>query len=153
MSYRAYILPSFYLFKARSGLKSYIENLHLMMSKLIAFMLILLKDRWDSLLCSNSEDEIPSDFFKSRIASPTAINWILYILQREKAVERFREGKTWILIATDIMARGMDFKAVNCVINFDFPSTTASYIHRIGIDFLAYHDKMLECEFGCTVFS
>lgn len=52
--------------------------------------------------------------------------------QRELAVERFREGKTWVLIATDLLARGMDFKGVNCVINFDFPSTTASYIHRIG---------------------
>lgn len=52
--------------------------------------------------------------------------------QRELAVDRFREGKTWVLIATDLLARGMDFKGVNCVINFDFPSTTASYIHRIG---------------------
>lgn len=52
--------------------------------------------------------------------------------QRERAVERFREGKTWVLIATDLLARGMDFKGVNYVINFDFPSTTASYIHRIG---------------------
>ncbi|MCO5572701.1 hypothetical protein L7F22_026460 [Adiantum nelumboides] len=52
--------------------------------------------------------------------------------QRETAVDRFREGKTWVLIATDLLARGMDFKGVNCVINFDFPSTTASYIHRIG---------------------
>lgn len=52
--------------------------------------------------------------------------------QRERAVERFREGKTWVLIATDLMSRGMDFKGVNCVINFDFPNTTSSYIHRIG---------------------
>lgn len=52
--------------------------------------------------------------------------------QREQAVERFREGKTWVLIATDLMSRGMDFKGVNVVINFDFPNTTASYIHRIG---------------------
>eukprot|EP00249_Psilotum_nudum_P011627 c23285_g1_i1 orf=304-1956(-) len=52
--------------------------------------------------------------------------------QRERAVEKFREGKTWVLIATDLMARGMDFKGVNCIINFDFPSTIASYIHRIG---------------------
>ncbi|OAE30580.1 hypothetical protein AXG93_40s1050 [Marchantia polymorpha subsp. ruderalis] len=52
--------------------------------------------------------------------------------QRDAAVEKFREGKTWILIATDLMARGMDFKGVNCVINYDFPKTIATYIHRIG---------------------
>ncbi|KAI5057077.1 hypothetical protein GOP47_0027092 [Adiantum capillus-veneris] len=52
--------------------------------------------------------------------------------QRETAVDKFREGKTWVLIATDLLARGMDFKGVNCVINFDFPSTIAAYIHRIG---------------------
>ncbi|KAL3679585.1 hypothetical protein R1sor_022541 [Riccia sorocarpa] len=52
--------------------------------------------------------------------------------QRDAAVEKFREGKTWVLIATDLMARGMDFKGVNCVINYDFPSSIATYIHRIG---------------------
>ncbi|KAJ7553509.1 hypothetical protein O6H91_06G100900 [Diphasiastrum complanatum] len=52
--------------------------------------------------------------------------------QRESAVEKFREGKTWVLITTDVMCRGMDFKGVNCVINYDFPQTTSTYIHRIG---------------------
>uniref|UniRef100_A0A0D6QY04 RNA helicase n=1 Tax=Araucaria cunninghamii TaxID=56994 RepID=A0A0D6QY04_ARACU len=52
--------------------------------------------------------------------------------QRESAVEKFREGKTWVLIATDVIARGMDFKGVNCVINYDFPESSAAYIHRIG---------------------
>ncbi|XP_068661179.1 DEAD-box ATP-dependent RNA helicase 57 [Aristolochia californica] len=52
--------------------------------------------------------------------------------QREDAVDNFRAGKTWMLIATDVMARGMDFKGVNCVINYDFPESAAAYIHRIG---------------------
>lgn len=52
--------------------------------------------------------------------------------QRESAVEKFREGKTWVLIATDMIARGMDFKGMNCVINYDFPESSAVYIHRIG---------------------
>lgn len=56
-------------------------------------------------------------------------------MQRDDAVDNFRAGKTWVLIATDVIARGMDFKAVNCVINYDFPDSTASYIHRIGISF------------------
>ncbi|KAG8374254.1 hypothetical protein BUALT_Bualt11G0112300 [Buddleja alternifolia] len=53
-------------------------------------------------------------------------------IQRENAVDNFRSGKTWVLIATDVIARGMDFKGVNCVINYDFPDSAAAYIHRIG---------------------
>ncbi|CAA6662139.1 unnamed protein product [Spirodela intermedia] len=52
--------------------------------------------------------------------------------QREAAVDNFRAGTTWVLIATDVVARGMDFKGVNCVINYDFPESAAAYIHRIG---------------------
>ncbi|KAL0426388.1 UNVERIFIED_CONTAM: DEAD-box ATP-dependent RNA helicase 57 [Sesamum latifolium] len=54
-------------------------------------------------------------------------------IQREHAIDNFRSGKTWVLIATDVIARGMDFKGVNCVINYDFPDSAAAYIHRIGI--------------------
>jgi len=52
--------------------------------------------------------------------------------QRDAIVGRFRTGATWVLIATDLMARGMDFAGVNCVLNYDFPQSTVSYIHRIG---------------------
>ncbi|THU55954.1 hypothetical protein C4D60_Mb11t12100 [Musa balbisiana] len=52
--------------------------------------------------------------------------------QREDAVDNFRSGKTWVLIATDVVSRGMDFKRINCVINYDFPESAAAYIHRIG---------------------
>jgi ATP-dependent RNA helicase DDX52/ROK1 len=49
---------------------------------------------------------------------------------RTHAVENFRAGKTWMLIATDLIGRGMDFLGVNTVINYDFPGTTTEYIHR-----------------------
>ncbi|KAI8137188.1 P-loop containing nucleoside triphosphate hydrolase protein [Fennellomyces sp. T-0311] len=52
--------------------------------------------------------------------------------QRDNIINQFRLGKIWVLIATELMARGLDFKAVNLVINYDFPQTVASYIHRIG---------------------
>lgn len=64
------------------------------------------------------------------------LNYFVYclvdFLQRENAVDNFRAGKTWVLIATDVIARGMDFKGVNCVINYDFPDSAAAYVHRIG---------------------
>lgn len=41
--------------------------------------------------------------------------------ERDDIIKRFRVGKIWILICTDLMSRGIDFKTVNQVINFDFP--------------------------------
>ncbi|KAJ2707803.1 RNA-dependent ATPase rok1 [Coemansia sp. IMI 203386] len=52
--------------------------------------------------------------------------------QRNRIVQKFRSGELWVLICTELMARGIDFKGVNVVINYDFPQTTQSYIHRIG---------------------
>lgn len=45
---------------------------------------------------------------------------------------KFRLGKVWILICTELMGRGIDFKGVNLVINYDFPNSAITYIHRIG---------------------
>lgn len=52
--------------------------------------------------------------------------------ERDNAIKGFAEGKIWCLICTDVMARGVDFKGVNLVINYDFPQSGAAYIHRIG---------------------
>jgi ATP-dependent RNA helicase RhlE len=52
--------------------------------------------------------------------------------QRERALAEFRSGKTPVLIATDIAARGIDVDAVTHVINFDLPNVPESYVHRIG---------------------
>jgi ATP-dependent RNA helicase DDX52/ROK1 len=43
-----------------------------------------------------------------------------------------RSGRTWVLIATDLIGRGMDFVGVSTVVNYDFPFTATDYIHRIG---------------------
>jgi ATP-dependent RNA helicase DDX52/ROK1 len=51
---------------------------------------------------------------------------------RDKAVAKFRKGETWVLICTDLCARGLDFKAVNMVINYDLPTSGVTYVHRIG---------------------
>ncbi|XP_077403144.1 putative ATP-dependent RNA helicase DDX52 [Vanacampus margaritifer] len=52
--------------------------------------------------------------------------------QRDNVVESFRCGKIWVLICTALMARGIDFKGVNLVLNYDFPTSAVEYIHRIG---------------------
>ncbi|KAJ2490439.1 RNA-dependent ATPase rok1 [Coemansia sp. RSA 2050] len=52
--------------------------------------------------------------------------------QRNRIVQKFRSGDLWVLVCTELMARGIDFKGVNMVINYDFPQSAQSYIHRIG---------------------
>uniref|UniRef100_A0A1B0GNH3 RNA helicase n=1 Tax=Phlebotomus papatasi TaxID=29031 RepID=A0A1B0GNH3_PHLPP len=52
--------------------------------------------------------------------------------ERDSVVRGFREGKIWVLICTELMSRGIDFKGVNLVINYDFPPSSISYVHRIG---------------------
>ncbi|MEL7016237.1 MAG: DEAD/DEAH box helicase [Pseudomonadota bacterium] len=52
--------------------------------------------------------------------------------QRERALDRFRDGKTPVLVATDVAARGIDVPAVSHVINFELPEVPEAYVHRIG---------------------
>lgn len=52
--------------------------------------------------------------------------------ERDSIVSMFREGKIWFLVCTDLMGRGIDFKGINVVINYDCPQSSVAYIHRIG---------------------
>jgi len=52
--------------------------------------------------------------------------------QRDRTMGRFRNGKTDLLIATDVAARGLDIEHVSHVINFDVPTEPEAYVHRIG---------------------
>ncbi|MEO9943813.1 MAG: DEAD/DEAH box helicase [Paraglaciecola sp.] len=51
---------------------------------------------------------------------------------RERTVDRLKKGKIDILVATDVVARGLDVERVSHVINYDVPYDTESYVHRIG---------------------
>lgn len=52
--------------------------------------------------------------------------------KRDAAIAAFRAGTVWVLVVTEVLARGMDFRGVKVVVNYDFPQTVQSYIHRIG---------------------
>ena len=51
---------------------------------------------------------------------------------RSNIMAGFRKGEIWILITTDLLSRGMDFRGINGVVNYDIPNTGASYVHRVG---------------------
>ena len=52
--------------------------------------------------------------------------------QREKTMQRYRDGKLAILVSTDVASRGIDVDDVDCVINYDIPEENEYYVHRVG---------------------
>ncbi|MDH5256768.1 MAG: DEAD/DEAH box helicase [Gammaproteobacteria bacterium] len=61
-----------------------------------------------------------------------ALNGDIAQNSREKIVDRLRKGKLDVLIATDVVARGLDVERISHVVNYDIPYDTESYVHRIG---------------------
>ena len=53
-------------------------------------------------------------------------------IERQKALKDFREGKTSLLIATDVAARGLDIQGITHVVHYDFPKDRNQYVHRSG---------------------
>ncbi|KAB2575601.1 ATP-dependent RNA helicase rok1 [Lasiodiplodia theobromae] len=51
---------------------------------------------------------------------------------RDGVMARFRRGEVWVLITTDLLARGVDFRGINGVVNYDVPTSGAAYVHRVG---------------------
>jgi translation initiation factor 4A len=51
---------------------------------------------------------------------------------REVIMKEFRSGSSRVLIATDLLARGIDVQQVSLVINYDLPTSKENYVHRIG---------------------
>jgi ATP-dependent RNA helicase RhlE len=52
--------------------------------------------------------------------------------QRQRALEQFRTGRSRVLVATDVAARGLDVEGITHVFNFDVPHEPEAYVHRIG---------------------
>ncbi|MDA0346912.1 MAG: DEAD/DEAH box helicase [Verrucomicrobia bacterium] len=51
---------------------------------------------------------------------------------RQKTLDRFKNGQTPVLVATDVAARGIDVRNITLVVNYDLPSEADNYVHRIG---------------------
>jgi len=61
-----------------------------------------------------------------------ALNGDMNQAQRERTVDQLKSGKSSILIATDVVARGLDIQRISLVVNYDLPGDNEAYVHRIG---------------------
>lgn len=98
---------------------------------------ILLKERsnYDSIIIFTSAKEKIYEIVRSLRQSgfpSKGISSNLDQTQREEVLSSFRSKNTRILVATDVLSRGIDIKDINLVINFDVPHDAEDYVHRIG---------------------
>ena len=73
-----------------------------------------------------------SNYLRKNEISATSIHGDKSQKDRDKALERFRNGNVRVLVATDVASRGIDVLNITHVINYDIPEEPDSYIHRIG---------------------
>ncbi len=73
-----------------------------------------------------------SEKLRARGYAAAALNGDMVQKHREKTVGEFKDGKYNILVATDVAARGLDVERISHVFNYDIPTDTESYVHRIG---------------------
>jgi ATP-dependent RNA helicase DeaD len=69
---------------------------------------------------------------RARGFSAAAINGDIVQAQRERTINQLRDAKLDVLVATDVAARGLDVERISHVVNYDIPTDTESYVHRIG---------------------
>ncbi|WP_307861621.1 DEAD/DEAH box helicase [Nocardioides xinjiangensis] len=81
---------------------------------------------------TKNETETLAEKLRARGFSAMAINGDVAQVQRERTVNQLKAGKLDILVATDVAARGLDVDRISHVVNYDIPTDTESYVHRIG---------------------
>jgi len=103
--------------------------------KVDALTRILEVENFDGMIVfvrTKNETETLAEKLRARGYSAAAINGDVPQVQRERSVNQLKDGKLDILVATDVAARGLDVERISHVINFDIPTDTESYVHRIG---------------------
>jgi ATP-dependent RNA helicase DeaD len=81
---------------------------------------------------TKNETETLAEKLRARGFSAAPINGDIPQPQRERSISQLKDGKLDILVATDVAARGLDVERISHVVNFDIPTDTESYVHRIG---------------------
>jgi len=89
----------------------------------------------DSILVFSSTKRKVLEIVKSLKRAGNAVEGISSDLEqkeREDVLMRFRSRRTRVLVATDVLSRGIDIKDINLIINFDVPGSAEDYVHRVG---------------------
>lgn len=81
---------------------------------------------------TKNETETLAEKLRARGYEAAAINGDIAQAQRERTVNQLKSGKLDILVATDVAARGLDVERISHVVNFDIPTDSEPYVHRIG---------------------
>jgi superfamily II DNA/RNA helicase len=89
----------------------------------------------DSILVFSSTKRKVHEIVKSLKRAGNSVEGISSDLEqkeREEVLMRFRSRRTRILVATDVLSRGIDIKDINLIINYDVPGSAEDYVHRVG---------------------
>ncbi len=103
--------------------------------KLDALTRVLEIEEFDAILIfvrTKNETVELAERLSARGYAAESLNGDIQQKVREKIVDRLKKGKLDILVATDVVARGLDVERISHVINYDIPTDPESYVHRIG---------------------
>ncbi|MCA1306208.1 DEAD/DEAH box helicase [Microbacterium esteraromaticum] len=131
-------VPEEVAIKAKTSTNQNITQRYLVVSyaqKVDALTRILEVENFDGMIVfvrTKNETETLAEKLRARGYSAAAINGDVPQVQRERSVNQLKDGKLDILVATDVAARGLDVERISHVVNFDIPTDTESYVHRIG---------------------
>jgi ATP-dependent RNA helicase DeaD len=108
-----------------------VRSLH----KLDALTRILEGEEFDAMLVfvrTRTETVGLAEKLEARGYDAAPLNGDMQQAERERTVDRLRQGRLDILVATDVAARGLDVPRISHVVNYDIPTDTEAYVHRIG---------------------
>jgi ATP-dependent RNA helicase DeaD len=124
--------------KSKTATAANIRQRHLVVSypqKVDALTRILEVENFEGMIVfvrTKNETETLAEKLRARGFSATAINGDVPQPVRERTVTQLRNAELDVLVATDVAARGLDVERVSHVVNYDIPTDTESYVHRIG---------------------
>ena len=131
-------LPEEITVKAKTQTSANITQRYLVVSyaqKVDALTRILEVENFEGMIIfvrtKNVTEEL-AEKLRARGYSAQAINGDVPQAQRERTVNQLKQGKLDILVATDVAARGLDVERISHVVNFDIPTDSEPYVHRIG---------------------
>ncbi|TXH02831.1 MAG: DEAD/DEAH box helicase [Nevskiaceae bacterium] len=131
--------PAEVTIKSKTTTAANIRQRYLMASgmeyKLNALTRILEAEPFDGMIIfarTKSATTELAEKLEARGYACAALNGDIVQAQRERTVNRLKSGQLDIVVATDVAARGLDVERISHVVNFDIPTDTESYVHRIG---------------------